>query len=257
MTFRAIATLQTVDLIASEDTRHTGKLLAHFGIATPQISYHQHNHVARIDALLGKLNAGKTIALVTDAGTPGISDPGYELVAACVDGDIEIIPIPGVSAVVTALSASGLDSSRFLFEGFLPVKPKRRQAQLENLKTEPRTLVFYEAPHRIAQTLADLYAAFGDRKITIARELTKLYEAFWRGSLSSAIANYRDYKGEITLVVSGANPNEEKTLSPEQIIQELTRLLAQGLTRSQASRALAAQCSLSRRELYQIALEIE
>ncbi len=156
ITFRALRVLKQVDLIAAEDTRHTGKLLHHFQVSTPQISYHDHNTQQRIPQLVRKLRDGAAIALVTDAGMPGISDPGYELVCACVEADIAVVPIPGPSAVVTAIAAAGLPCDRFVFEGFLPVKGKNRAARLEALKTEPRTAVFYESPHRLLKTLAEL-----------------------------------------------------------------------------------------------------
>ncbi|MGA7935671.1 MAG: 16S rRNA (cytidine(1402)-2'-O)-methyltransferase, partial [Kovacikia sp.] len=206
MTFRAVRILQAVDFIAAEDTRHTGKLLHHFQIGTPQISYHDHNRHSRTPELLERLRQGKAIALVTDAGMPGISDPGYELVRDCVEAGISVVPIPGPSAAIAALTASGLPSDRFIFEGFLPAKPQLRRARLEILKTESRTLIFYEAPHRLRQTLQDLVALGDDRKIVLARELTKLHEEIWRGTIAEAIAHYGDRspQGEFTLVITGA-----------------------------------------------------
>jgi 16S rRNA (cytidine1402-2'-O)-methyltransferase len=258
MTFRAVRILQTVDLIAAEDTRHTGKLLQHFAVKTPQISYHEHNRNARIPELLERLKTGTSIALVTDAGMPGISDPGYELVRDCVDHQIPIVPIPGASAVITALSASGLPSDRFVFEGFLPAKSQARRSQLESLQTDSRTLIFYESPHRLRPTLQDMAAVLGsDRSITLARELTKLHEEFWRGTIQQAIEHYqtRDPQGEFTLVVSGAKVTPF-ILSEAAILAELQTLLAQGLSRSDASRQLAQQTALPRRQIYQLALSI-
>ncbi|MGH2415667.1 MAG: 16S rRNA (cytidine(1402)-2'-O)-methyltransferase, partial [Microcystaceae cyanobacterium] len=212
ITFRAVRILQIVDLIAAEDTRHTGKLLQHFKITTPQISYHEHSRVSRLEELVESLKNGKAIALVTDAGMPGISDPGYELVKACLEADISIIPIPGVTAAMTALAVSGLPTERFIFEGFLPTKNKERNERLKMLKNEARTLIFYESPHRLQQTLKDLTDVFGDnRQIVLARELTKLYEEFWRGSLQEALLLYtinQHPKGEFTLVVSGSGKAE-------------------------------------------------
>ncbi len=257
-TFRTIKTLQKVDLIAAEDTRHTSKLLQHFQIQTPQISYHQHNQQTRIPELIEKLNQGKTIALVTDAGMPGISDPGYELVAACVEANISVVPIPGVSASITALSASGLPTNKFIFIGFLPTKSKLRQQELESLSNLAQTIIIYESPHRLKQTLQDLTKVLGkERKIVLARELTKLHEEFWRGTLEEAINHYQNLqpKGEFTLVISGAKP-EKPELSETTIKAELQELIAQGISRSQASRQLAQQTNLSRREIYQIALKI-
>lgn len=258
ITFRAVRILQEVDLIAAEDTRHTGHLLHHFQITTPQISYHEHNQKQRIPELINHLTSGKNIALVTDAGMPGISDPGTELVQACQEAQIRVIPIPGPSASLTALSASGLPTNRFTFEGFLPVKGKERMAQLESLKTEPRTMILYESPHRLRQTLADLRETLGNQHLmTIARELTKIHEEFWHGTLESAIAEYeqREPQGEYTLILAGCL-SAPIVLSEAEIKAELKVLLQQGLSRSQASRQLAQQIGKNRRDVYQIALTI-
>ncbi len=258
MTFRAVRLLQTVDLIAAEDTRHTGRLLQHFQVKTPQISYHDHNRLGRIPELLQRLAEGQAIALVSDAGMPGISDPGYELVKACVEAGYCVVPIPGVSAAITALSGSGLPSDRFVFEGFLPTKSQPRRQQLEMLATETRTLIFYEAPHRVRETLQDLAAALGeDRAITVARELTKLHEEFWRGSLTGAIAHYqtREPQGEFTLIVAGAELSP-LTLSDAALKLELQALIDQGISRSEASRQLAQQTALPKRQIYQLALSL-
>jgi 16S rRNA (cytidine1402-2'-O)-methyltransferase len=261
ITFRAIRTLQTVDLIAAEDTRHTGKLLQHFQITTPQISYHEHNKRSRQEELLDRLAKGETIALVTDAGMPGISDPGYELVKACIDRGISVIPIPGVTAAVTALAASGLPTDRFVFEGFLPSKTKEKRDHLNSLKNETRTLIFYEAPHRLPETLRELASILGEnRQIVLARELTKIHEEFWRGTIEDAIALYttnREPKGEFTLVVAGSQTTENLVLSQEELKTELRQLIEQGMTRSQASRQLAPLTHLSRRQIYQLAVEEE
>ncbi|MCL2929724.1 MAG: 16S rRNA (cytidine(1402)-2'-O)-methyltransferase [Trichodesmium sp. St16_bin4-tuft] len=257
-TFRAIQTLQKVDLIAAEDTRHTSKLLQHFHIQTPQLSYHQHNEQSRIPELIEKLNQGKTIALVTDAGMPGISDPGYELVKACVEENISIVPIPGVTASITALCASGLPTNKFIFIGFLPTKIKLREEQLEKLSNLLETIVLYESPYRLLQTLEDLGKILGEnRKIVLARELTKLHEEFWRGTVGEAVIHYQSNqpKGEFTLVITGSEP-ELPVLSEDTIKQELQELFAQGISRSQASRQLAQKINLSRRTIYQIALKI-
>ncbi|NJL36118.1 MAG: 16S rRNA (cytidine(1402)-2'-O)-methyltransferase [Leptolyngbyaceae cyanobacterium RM2_2_4] len=258
MTFRAVRILQTVDAIAAEDTRHTGKLLQHFQISTPQVSYHDHNRHSRLPELLERLRQGKAIALVTDAGMPGISDPGYELVKACTDEGITVVPVPGASAGVTALSVSGLATDRFIFEGFLPPKGQERRDRLEALQTEARTLILYESPHRLRQTLKDLSEVLGTgRAIALARELTKLHEEVWRGSLEEAIAHYRDREpqGEFTLVIAGSEL-VEPMLSESALRAELQQLLSQGLSRSQASRQLAQKTSLSRRQIYQLALAI-
>ncbi len=258
MTVRAVRILQTVDLIAAEDTRHTGKLLHHFQIKTPQTSYHEHNLITRTSELLSKLQQGSAIALVSDAGMPGISDPGYELVKACADKNITVVPIPGASAVIAALSASGLPSNRFVFEGFLPAKSQARRAHLESLRSESRTIVFYESPHRLRATLQDFAESFGgDRSITLARELTKLHEEFWRGTVDEAIELYlkREPQGEYTIVVAGAE-SVQVVLSETALKSELQSLLDQGLSRSDASRQLAQQTSLPRRQIYQLALSL-
>ncbi len=258
MTFRAVRILQAVDLIAAEDTRHTGKLLHHFQITTPQISYHEHNQKARIPELIGKLRQGKALALVTDAGMPGISDPGYELVKACIEANIAVVPIPGVTAAITALSAAGLPTDRFVFEGFLPAKGQARKQRLAELKIESRSIILYESPHRLRQTLSDLATVLGENgQIVLARELTKLHEEFWRGSIKDAIAHYitREPQGEFTLVLAGTLL-ETPQMNDDAIKQELQHLLSQGLSRSEASRQLAALTSLSRRHIYQLALEI-
>ena len=259
MTFRAVRILQAVDMIAAEDTRHTGRLLQHFQVRTPQISYHEHNSHSRIPEILEHLQYGKAIALVSDAGMPGISDPGYELIKACIDDGITVVPIPGASAVITALSAAGLATDRFIFDGFLPAKSQQRRQYLESLQGESRTLVFYESPHRLRDTLASLGEVLGsDRQLVIARELTKLYEEFWRGTVGDAIADYtqREPQGEYTLLVAG-NPPSQIQLTETQLKTELLQMMHQGISRSQASRQLAKDTSLSRRYLYQLALAIE
>lgn len=260
ITLRAIEVLKTVDLIAAEDTRHTGKLLQHFAIATAQLSYHHHNRKQREQEIIQKLQQGKKIALVTDAGMPAISDPGYDLVKACIAANIEVIPIPGVTAAITALAVSGLPSDRFVFEGFLPVKGKSRQARLAALQQETRTMILYESPHKLQQTLADLEKSLGrDRAVMLGRELTKLYEEVQHYSLAEAVAIYENTvpKGEYTLVVAGREETETLNLSGEELKQELKQLLAQGVTRSQASRQLAQVSGLSRQEIYQLSLDLE
>ncbi|MBE9128866.1 MULTISPECIES: 16S rRNA (cytidine(1402)-2'-O)-methyltransferase [unclassified Coleofasciculus] len=258
MTFRAVRILQSVDLIAAEDTRHTGKLLAHFQIKTPQVSYHEHNRFQRLPELLNQLSEEKAIALVTDAGMPGISDPGYELVNACIEAEILVIPIPGATAGITALSASGLPTDRFVFEGFLPASGQDRQQRLEFLAAEARTLIFYESPHRLRQTLQHLADKLGAyRHIVLARELTKLHEEFWRGTIKEAIAHYneRESKGEFTLVVAGEQPGVP-VLSEDTLKEELIEIMARGVSRSQAARQLAQLTKLPRRQLYQLALAL-
>jgi 16S rRNA (cytidine1402-2'-O)-methyltransferase len=261
MTFRAIKTLNQVALIAAEDTRHTGKLLQHFHITTPQISYHDHSHQSRLQTLLDYLQAGKDLALVSDAGMPGISDPGYDLVQICLKNQIEVIPIPGVTALITALVASGLPTDRFIFEGFLPTKLKERRDRLEKLAAETRTLLFYEAPHRLLETLRDLQSILGNnRSVVTGRELTKFHEEFWYGNLGEAVDYYGNVmqpKGEFTLVVAGQPARENFPPSESVLKAELEQLMAQGMSRSQASRHLAEITQLPRRKLYQLTLNLE
>ncbi len=259
MTYRAVRILQTVDAIAAEDTRHTGRLLQHFQIQTPQISCHQHNMQMRVPQLLERLQKGEAIALVTDAGMPCISDPGYELVRACVAVQIPVVPVPGPTAAITALAASGLPSDRFCFEGFLPGKGKARRERLAVLKPEERTLIFYESPHRLAQTLKDFAETWGsERPIVLARELTKLYETVWSGTMAQAIAfvSQQPPRGEYTLVVQGQT--QRLTSPTEQELRELLlELLAEGMTRSQASKEVAQHFQISKRAVYQLALSLD
>ncbi|ATS17544.1 16S rRNA (cytidine(1402)-2'-O)-methyltransferase [Parathermosynechococcus lividus] len=256
ITARALRVLREVDLIAAEDTRHTGRLLQYFGITTPQISLHAHNTQQRLPHLLAKLHAGQQVALVSDAGLPGVADPGYELIAACIAAAVPVIPIPGANAALTALMAAGLPMARFCFEGFLPPKGRDRQQRLDQLRQELRTMIFYEAPHRLRATLQDFVDTFGgDRPIVLARELTKRYEDFWRGCLAAASewVTQTPPRGEYTLVVAGSAPTASP-ISWEQLQTELQLLQSQGLSLAEASRQLAALTGVSRRQLYQMGL---
>jgi len=258
ITLRAIRILKEVDLIAAEDTRHTGKLLQHLSVLTPQISYNEHNHQSRVKELVDRLQRGDSIALVTDAGMPSISDPGVELVRAAIAHNITVIPIPGGTAVISALAASGLATDRFTFEGFLPHKHSDRITRLELFRSETRTVVLYEAPHRLIRTLQDLVTVVGEtREIVLARELTKIHEEFWRGQIQDAIAMYtneRQPKGEYTLVIQGVAETSLIT-SEAELKREFQQLLDRGMTRSQASRQLAKLTTMSRREIYQLDLD--
>ena len=206
ITLRALRILGSVDLIAAEDTRHTRKLLTHFDISCPLLSYHDHNKAPQAQRLLGLLQAGRRIALVTDAGTPGIADPAYHLLQVLLPHDIPIVPIPGPSAAIAALSVSGLPMNRFVFEGFLPVKSGRRRQRLEALRDEPRTVVLYESPHRFVKLLRELVEHFGaERRVVVARELTKHYEEIMRGTAASLLESWqeRSVRGEFTVIVDG------------------------------------------------------
>ncbi len=212
ITLRAVRILKEVDLIAAEDTRHTGLLLRHFGIQKPLTSYFEGNELKKKEWILSRLNQGDRIALVSDAGTPGISDPGFRLIQVAIENLIPIVPIPGPSAVITALSVSGLPTDAFLFKGFLPHKSKKRKDLLKQLEETKETLIFYESPHRLNETLKDILDILGDREIVLTRELTKIYEEILRGKVSE-IQNQitkRKIKGEITLIISGKTRKERK-----------------------------------------------
>jgi len=213
ITFRAVRTLNEVDLIASEDTRHTKILLDRYTIATPMTSYHKFNIRSKTAHLIHELQLGKNLALVSDAGTPGISDPGYELVAEAVKQGIKVESIPGPSAVITALSVSGLPTDRFIFEGFLPKKPGKKRKALEALKDEERTVIIYESPFRLVKTLAEIKNIFGERPLAVCREMTKRFEEIMRGSAGDALEKIKDQKvrGEIVLVISGQDAQRERS----------------------------------------------
>lgn len=255
ITLRALRVLREVSLIAAEDTRHTRKLLARYDINTPTTSYFEHNKLAKLDAILSALEAGD-VALVSDAGMPGISDPGYELVRAALERGFPVIPVPGPSAMVTALAASGLPTDAFVYLGFLPRRPGERRRTLESLRGERRTLALYEAPHRLLDTLADILDTLGDRPVAIARELTKVHEELWRGTVSGALAHFaeRGPRGEFTLIVAGAS--EPQAWSEEQVRAALSERLAAGWSARDAVADVAAVSGWRRRSLYQIARQI-
>lgn len=255
---RAVETLNAVDFIAAEDTRVSIKLLNHFQIKKTLVSYHEHNHVTAGAAILERLLAGESCALVTDAGTPAISDPGEDLVRLCGEHQVPVTAIPGCCAGICALAVSGLPTGRFVFEGFLPVNRKNRRERLETLKAEERTILFHEAPHKLLTTLEDLAEAFGpDRRITLCRELTKLYEEVRRTTLGEAAAYYRETapKGEFVLVVAGAEPVQQ-TVSLEDAVAQVLALKAQGVRLKDAAKEVAQHTGLSKNELYAAALEI-
>ena len=252
LSVRAAETLAEVDFIAAEDTRVTVKLLNHLDIKKPMVSYHRHNADTKGRDIVERLLAGESCALVTDAGTPAISDPGEDLVARCAAEEIPVVPIPGACAFVNALAVSGLPTGRFTFEGFLPMNKKNRRAHLEGLVGEQRTMLFHEAPHKLSATLEDLEKTFGpDRRVALCRELTKLHEEVWRTTLGEAAAHYaaNPAKGEFVLVVEGAAlQKEEATL--EDGLERVSELMAEGLSRKDAVKQAAAQLGLSRNELY-------
>ncbi len=255
---RAVETLKAVDFIAAEDTRVSVKLLNHFGVKKPLVSYHEHNHVTAGRAIAARLAAGESCALVTDAGTPAISDPGEDLVRLCAEDGIPVIAIPGCCAAVNALAVSGLPTGRFTFEGFLTVNKKSRRERLASLAQEERTMIFHEAPHKLRTTLGDLCQAFGsERRIALCRELTKLHEQTQRTTLGEAAAYYRDNspKGEYVLVVEGAAPAEGAVLTLEEGVERVLALRAGGVKMKDAVRQVAEETGLPKNELYNAALE--
>ncbi len=260
ISLRALRILKEVDLVAAEDTRRTRKLFSHYDIHTPLTSYHDHNRAGKGRYLINQLLAGKNLALVTDAGLPGISDPGEELAALAVSYGVKVVPIPGPSASLTALVVSGLPTGKFCFEGFLPSKSTARRKQLETLKAEKRTIILYEAPHRLLSTLSDLAEILGNRRICIARELTKQYEEIWRGSVVQALDKFSETppRGEITIVVEGATEleDEETTIYDKSDLSRMVNTLEKkGLTRKNAIKETARIAGLSKREIYSIVLE--
>ena len=255
---RMADTLEQVDFIAAEDTRVSVKLLNHLEIKKPMVSYYRHNTESSGAAILERLMAGESCALVTDAGTPAISDPGEELVALCAQAGVPVVSIPGPCALVTALAVSGQPTGRFTFEGFLAMNKKNRRRHLESLQGEERTMIFYEAPHKLCATLEDLAAAFGeDRPLSLCRELTKLHEEVRRTTLGEAVAYYRENppKGEFVLVVRGAEPQEETCATLEDGLERVRALREQGASLRDAVKQAAAQLGLSRNELYDRAVK--
>lgn len=258
MTFRAVKTLKMVDIIAAEDTRHTLKLLNHFEIKNKLMSFHEHSGENRQNEILDMLMEGKTIALVSDAGTPLISDPGSDLVAAAIARGISVMPVPGVSAVITGLSVSGLLKDAFVFEGFLPTRTKEKRAALDRIKQETRCVVLYEAPHRIKKTLLALKETLGGgRRMVLAREMTKVYEEYIRGSINDvlAYAGQRELKGEMVIMLAGGE-KEETVVTDKMIEAELRRWLANGKTKKDAVSMTASSLKILKNRVYQIALKL-
>ena len=254
---RAVETLAGADFIAAEDTRVSVKLLNHFDIKKPLVSYHEHNRAAAGQAILTRLLGGEICALVTDAGTPAISDPGQELVALCAANGVTVQAIPGCCAAIAALAVSGLDTRRFTFEGFLPSGKKERRMALEELTGEARTMVFHEAPHRLRATLADMAEVLGDRPVALCRELTKLHEDTVRTTLAQAAAYYaaNEPRGEYVLVVAGREKQQGPQLTLEQGVERVLRLREDGMRMKDAVRQVADDTGLSRNDLYDAALK--
>ena len=263
ISLRVLRTLKEVDLIAAEDTRNSIKLLNHFEISTPMTSYHEYNKIEKAHTLIAKMQDGKNIALITDAGTPGISDPGEELVAMCYEAGIEVTSIPGAAAGITALTLSGLSTRRFAFEAFLPMDKKERKYVLEELSRETRTIILYEAPHRLVRTLGELKETLGNRKLTLCRELTKKHETAMRTTIEELLAYYSEEKplGECVLVIEGKNPEEikeEERSAWESIsIEDHVKLYEEkGNSRKEAMKLAAKDRGVTKRDIYQYLLDI-
>ena len=249
---RALEALETCDFIAAEDTRVTLKLLNHFGIKKPMVSYFEHNKTERGDGICRRMEAGETACIVTDAGMPCISDPGEMLVAQCYERGIPVTVVPGPSAVISALAISGLPTGRFTFEGFLSGNKKLRPAHLEELQREKRTMILYEAPHKLLATLEDLVETLGDREISIVRELTKIHEEVIRTTLHAAVERYSQEapKGEIVLILKGAEDSKEEALTLEQAVEWAKRLIEEGKSPSEAAKTVAQQTEFHKGEIY-------
>ena len=263
MTFRVIRTLKEVDMIAAEDTRNSIKLLNHFEIKTPMTSYHEYNKIEKGHKLVQILLEGKNLALITDAGTPGISDPGEELVQMCYEAGVPVTSLPGAAACITALPLSGLSTRRFAFEAFLPSDKKERQQVLEELKNDTRTVICYEAPHRLVKTLKELLEALGDRRITICRELTKKHETAWQTHIAEACEYYQENapKGECVLVIEGRSREELKAEEQEQWEQmpleaHMEHYESQGMDHKSAMKRVAKDRGVSKRDIYRMLLEL-
>lgn len=262
ITLRVIDTLKSVDLIAAEDTRNSIKLLNHFSVKTPMTSYHEYNRVEKAHYLIGQMQEGKTVALITDAGTPAISDPGETLVALCQEAGIVVTSLPGAAACITALTLSGLSTRRFCFEGFLPDNKKEKKAVLKELSAESRTMIIYEAPHHLRKTLEELYEALGERKITICRELTKKFETILPMTIEKALTFYEENepRGEYVLVIQGKSLEEKKEEAAlswkEMPVEEHMRYYEdQGIERKEAMKLVAKDRGIGKRDVYNMLLE--
>ncbi len=250
ITLRAINTLKNVDIIAAEDTRHTLKLLNHFEISKPLISYHRHNEDTKTDLLIKELINGKDIALVSDAGTPGICDPGEEIIKECIEKNIEVIPVPGACAMINALICSGISTKEFIFIGFLPLNKKLRKEKLEEIKKANKTLILYEAPHKLESTLKDLKLILEDRKIVLAREITKIHEEFIRGDIDYLIEKSKEIKGEIVLIIEANNKKEENELLKLSLDEHYKYYEKQGLAKKEIIKKIAKDRNVNKNEIY-------
>jgi len=253
ISLRALRLLKQVELIAAEDTRTTRQLLNAYDIKTPLTSYHEHNKRAKLGYLLDCLKE-KDVALVSEAGMPGLSDPGYELIAAAIEREIPVVPVPGASAVITALVVSGLPAKQFLYLGFLPRRQGAKRRLLRSVANEPRTMIAFEAPHRIFETLNDALEVFGDRKVAVCRELTKVYEEVFRGRLSQAIEHFAQPRGEFTLVIEGKTKEEPEV--SQQIERQLRRLYRQGASAKEAVAQLSEASGVLKKKLYRAWLKL-
>ena len=257
LTFRALRILKEVDLIAAEDTRHSRKLLEHYGVRTALTSYHEHNEKSKAQKLVERMQSGERVALISDAGTPLLSDPGYRLVQEALRAGIPVCPVPGPSALLAALSASGLPVESFAFEGFLPAKKRERREKLQSLSSEARTLVFYETPHRLKESLADIHGILGEREMVLAREISKWHEEFLRGSVGGVINQLADQevRGELTLVISGATG--ETAAGENLVLAEIRKLKSDGMRVKDIAALLGEKYSLAKREVYRMILQLE
>ena len=254
ITLRALRVLREVDVIAAEDTRHTRKLLDRYDIHTPLTSYHEHNERTKAPALVRRLEAGESIALVSDAGTPTISDPGYHLIRVAVEKGVPVTPVPGASAATAALSVCGLATDRFVFQGFLPGRRNRRREMLRQLQDDDRTMVFYEAPHRIRESLADVHEVLGDRAAVVGRELTKVHEELLRGTLSQLAGKLDQQRGEFVVVVAGRD--DASAVDGKLLRTEITRLLESGHKANDVAKLVADIHHLAKRDVYKLVLEV-
>lgn len=259
ITLRTIRTLEEVDYIAAEDTRHTIKLLNHLNIKKPLISLHEHNEAFKSKELIELITSGHDIALVSDAGMPGISDPGEKLIKQCIESEVAVVTLPGPSAFLTALVNSGLDTSRFTFIGFLDRNNKTRKETIEALKARQETLIFYEAPHRIEKTISELFEILGDRKIVIARELTKKYEQYIRTSLRSLSEDFSmlEHRGEMVIILEGAIEEVEPEINKEAVEKRIKELLLQDLSTKEVAKQIAIEYKIKKNDAYALALGIK